>query len=224
MIDVAVAVAAVGFVPSTPLLVPDLAGPAPGEPDVFRAATREVVDAVLACDPDRVVVVASCPPPNLNGANPIWDFSGFGLPRPDVLGTWPLPWQLGLGAWLLDDRGWGGPREYVGALSSAADLGGGRTAYLAVGDGSVYFADQPPDGSEPDREAFDTGAACAVADGDVALLAKVAAMTSAAIGANGPAVWRYVTAAVGDATVATSRLGYDAAPFGVRYLAGWWLL
>jgi hypothetical protein len=217
-------VAAVGFVPSTPLLVPDLAGPAPGEPDVFRAATRDVVHAVLASEPDRVVVVAACPPPILNGANPIWDFSGFGLPRPDVVGTRPLPWQLGLGAWLLDDRGWAGSRGYVGALSSAADLGGGRTAYLAIGDGSVYFADQLPDGSEPEREAFDTGAARAVADGDVAMLGKVAAMTSDAIGANGPAVWRYIAAAVGDATITTSRLLYDAAPFGVRYVAGWWLL
>jgi hypothetical protein len=217
-------VTAVGFVPSTPLLVPELAGPVPGEPDVVRAATRQVVEAVLSSEPDRVVVLAACPPPNLNGANPIWDFSGFGLPRPDVLGTWPLPWQLGLGAWLLDDRGYTRPREYVGTLSSAADLGGGRTAYLAVGDGSVFFADQPPDGAEPDREAFDTEAARAVANGSVAALATVAGTTSAAVCATGPAVWRYVAAAVGDAPVATSRLLYDAAPFGVRYLAGWWLL
>jgi hypothetical protein len=217
-------VVAVGFVPSTPLLVPDLAGPVPGEPDIFRAATRDVVDAVLTSGPDRVVVVAACPPPILHGADPIWDFSGFGLPRPDVLGTRPLPWQLGLGAWLLDDRGWSGPREYVGALSSALDLGAGRTAYLAVGDGSVYFASQPPDGSEPEREAFDTGVARAVAHGEVALLGKVAGMASDAIGANGPAVWRYIAAAVGDAPIATSRLVYDAAPFGVRYVAGWWLL
>jgi hypothetical protein len=217
-------VAAVGFVPSTPLLVPDLAGPVPGEPDVLRAATRDVVDTLLSSEPDRVVVVAACAPPNLNGANPIWDFSGFGLPGADVLGTWPLPWQLGLGAWLLDDRGWAGDREYVGALSSAADLSGARTAYLAVGDGSVYFADQLPDGFEAEREVFDTGAANAVADGDVGLLAKVAAMTSDAIDADGPAVWRYVAAAIGDAPIATSRLVYDAAPFGVRYVAGWWLL
>jgi hypothetical protein len=217
-------VAAVGFVPSTPLLVPDLAGPVRGEPDVFRAATRDVVDAVLASEPDRVVVIAPCTPPNLNGADPIWDFSGFGLPAADVLGTWPLPWQLGLGAWLLDDRGWAGDREYVGVMSSAADLGGGRTAYLAVGDGSVYFADQLPDGSESEREVFDTSVARAVADGDVPLLEKVAAMTSDAIGASGPAVWRYVAAAVGDAPVTTSRLVYDAAPFGVRYVAGWWVL
>jgi hypothetical protein len=217
-------VTAVGFIPSTPLLVPELAGPVPGEPDVFRAAAREVVDAVLAGEPDRVVVVGPCPPPNLNGANPIWDFSGFGLPRPDVLGTRPLPWQLGLGAWLLDDRGWDGPREYVGALSSAADLGGGRTAYLAVGDGSVSFAAELPDGFEAEREAFDTAAARAVADGDADMLSKVAAMTSDAIGASGPAVWRYIAAAVGDAPVTSSRLGYDGAPFGVRYIAGWWLL
>jgi hypothetical protein len=217
-------VTAVGFIPSTPLLVPDLAGPALGEPDAFRGATRDVVDAVLSTEPDRVVVVAPCPPPILNGANPIWDFSGFGLPRPDALGTRPLPWQLGLGAWLLDDRGWAGSREYVGALSSAVDLGGGRTAYLAVGDGSVYFASQLPDGAEAERDAFDTGAARAVADGDVALLAKVAGMTSDTIGANGPAVWRYVAAVVGDAMISTARLMYDAAPFGVRYIAGWWLL
>jgi hypothetical protein len=214
-------VVAVGFVPSTPLLVPDLAGPMPGEPDAIRAAARDVVDAILSCHPDRVVVVGACQNPDLDDTNATWDFSGFGLPPREGR---PLPWQLGLGAWLLDDHGSASAREYVGALSAAADLGDGRTAYLAVGDGSVYFADQLPDSHEAEREAFDTGAARAVADGDVALLAKVAAMTSDAIGANGPAVWRYISGAVGDARIATSRLVYDAAPFGVRYVAGWWLL
>jgi hypothetical protein len=217
-------VVAVGFVPSTPLLVPELAGPMPGEPDAIRAAAREVVDAILSCHPDRVAVVGACQNPDLDDANATWDFSGFGLPPDAPRDGQPLPWQLGLGAWLLDDRGWAGAREYVGALSAAVDVGGSRTAYLAVGDGSVYFADQPPDDHEAERDAFDAGVARAVADGDVELLAKVAAMTRDAIGANGPAVWRYVAAAVGDAPITTSRLGYDAAPFGVRYVAGWWLL
>jgi hypothetical protein len=221
-------VCAVGFIPSTPLLVPDLAGPASGEPDVFRAAAGEVVDEILSSRPDRVVAVGACPPPNLNGATPIWDFSGFGVPGPEVLGTWPLPWQLGIAAWLLDDRGWAGACDYVGALSSAADLGGGRTAYLAVGDGSVCFPSQPPDGAGPVREAFDTGVAGAIAAGDAALLAQVCTFADEAmdeaIGANGPPVWRYVAAAVGTRPVTTSRLVYDDAPYGVRYVAGWWLL
>jgi hypothetical protein len=220
----AIDVCAVGFVPSTPLIVPDLAGTVPAEPDMFRAAARTVVDTILSTEPDRVVVVAACPPPNLNGADPIWDFSGFGLPRPDVLGTWPLPWQLGLGEWLLDDRVWLGPREYVGALSTAVDLGTGRTAYLAVADGSVYFPSQPSDGAEAERSAFDSGVALAVADGDVAGLANVVAKPGEAIGANGPPVWRYVAAAVGSRPVTTSRLVYDESPYGVRYIAGWWLL
>ena len=145
------AVAAVGFVPSTPLLVPELGGAAPGEPDAIRSAARRVLEAILACRPDRIVVVASCEAPTLNGAEPTWDFSGFGLPRPVVPGSRPLPWQLGLGAWLLDDRGWGGQRQFLGALSAesaAPGTAGGRTAYLAVGDGSVYLPDQRPDGAE----------------------------------------------------------------------------
>jgi hypothetical protein len=215
---------AVGFIPSTPLLVPELGGPVPGEPDAVRAAAAQVVDEILASQPDRIVVIGACPPPNLNGANAIWDFTGFGLPGPEVLGTWPLPWQLGLGAWLLDDRGWAGHSDYVGALSTAVDLGNGRTAYLAVADGSVAFAEQPPDGVAADREAFDAAVARAVEAGDAALLAATAAAPGDAIGASGPPVWRYVAAAVAGREVTTSQLVYDEAPFGVRYVAGWWLL
>jgi hypothetical protein len=217
-------VRAVGFIPSTPLLVPELAGPTPGEPDAVRSAARQTVDEILSCRPERVVVVGACEPPNLNGAKPIWDFSGFGLPRSDELGTWPLPWQLGLGAWLLDDWGWTGRREFVGALSSAVDRSDDGTAYLAVGDGSVYLPDQLPDGAEGERAAFDTAVARAVSGGNVESLARVATNPIRAIGASGPTVWRYVTAAVGARPVTTARLVYDAAPFGVRYIAGWWLL
>ncbi len=217
-------VCAVGFVPSTPLLVPDLAGAAPGEPDEVRVAARQVVDEVLASGPARVVVVAASPPPALTGAVPVWDFTGFGLPGPELLGSWPLPWQLGLGAWLLDDRGWDGRRDYVTAFSTAADLVGGRTAYLAVGDGSVRFADEPPDGFEAARETFDSGAAAAISAGDVASLAALVRDPVEQIRTDAPPVWRQVTAAVGSRPVTTARLVYDGAPFGVRYFAGWWLL
>ncbi|HEX3907837.1 MAG TPA: hypothetical protein VHW92_07885 [Mycobacteriales bacterium] len=217
-------VAAVGFVPSTPLLIPDLAGAAPGEPDEVRAAARQAVDAMLASGPDRIVVMAASPPPTLNGAVPVWDFTGFGLPAPELLGSWPLPWQLGLGAWLLDDRGWDGRRDYVTAFSTAADLVGGRTAYLAVGDGSVHFADEPSDGFEGARETFDRGVAAAIAAGDVASLSALARDPVEEIRADAPPVWRQVAAAVGSRPVTTARLVYDAAPYGVRYFAGWWLL
>jgi hypothetical protein len=216
-------VCAVGFVPSTPLLVPDLAGPMPGEPDAIRAASREVVDGILSCHPDRVVVVGACQ--NLNDSNGTWDFSGFGLPRRTQSEGRPLPWQLGLGAWLLDDRGWAGCREFVGACSAeSAGSGGALTAYLAVGDGSVYFPSQLPDGAESERSRFDAEVARAVATGDVALLAGVVATSSDAIGANGTPVWTYVAGAVGNAEIATSALVYDESPFGVRYIAGWWLM
>jgi hypothetical protein len=217
-------VSAVGFVPGTPLLIPDLAGLAPGDPDDVRAAARRTVDEVLASRPDRVVVMAACAPPTLNGAIPVWDFTGFGLPGREVLGSWPLPWQLGLGAWLLDDRGWEGRRDYVTAFSTAVDLVGGRTAYLAVGDGSVHFADEPADGFEAARETFDRAAAAAIAAGDVMSLAALAAGPVEEIRADAPPVWRRVTAAVGNRPVRSARLVYDAAPYGVRYFAGWWLL
>lgn len=214
-----------GFVPSTPLLVPDLAGPMLEEANAFRAAARDVVDAVLSGDPQRVVVVGACEAQDINGANAFWDFSGFGLPSARPADSLPLPWQLGLGAWLLGNRGWSGACSFVGALSATVtDAFDGRTAYLAVGDGSVFFPSQPPDGDEATREQFDTELARAVATGDVALLARVAATPGQAIGANGPPVWRVVADAVGDAEIVRSSLVYDESPFGVRYVAGWWLM
>jgi hypothetical protein len=88
----------------------------------------------------------------------------------------------------------------------------------------VFFPSQPPDGDEATREQFDTELARAVATGDVALLARVAATPGQAIGANGPPVWRVVADAVGDAEIVRSSLVYDESPFGVRYVAGWWLM
>jgi hypothetical protein len=205
-------------------LVPELAGATPGAPDAVRAAARQSVDEMLSSRPDRVVVMAACPPPAVNGALPVWDFTGFGLPAAEVLGSWPLPWQLGLGAWLLDDRGWDGPRDYVTAFATAADLVGGRTAYLAVGDGSVHFVEQPSDGFGAARETFDTAAAAAIAAGDVATLAALGRDPGEGVGAGAPPVWGRVAAVIGARPVTSARLVYDAAPYGVRYFAGWWLL
>jgi hypothetical protein len=215
-------VCAVGFVPSAPLLVPELAGPVAGEHDAVRAAARHVVEAILSACPEVVVVVAACSVPEALVRDGSWDFSGFGLPPRRTEGVAVLPWQLGLGDWLLDDREWSGRRMFLDASSPTPGLGGARAAYLAVGDGSVHLPGQPPDGHEAQRASFDLAVAAAIADGDPGALARIGAGAPDGVVAAGVPVWGHVAAVVGNRPVTTARLEYDGSPYGVHYLAGWW--
>jgi hypothetical protein len=107
--------------PAPPLLARELTGTASVLPEL-RAACLDATAALLAAEPDVVVVVGGGPatqawPPD--GGLDVAAFApalGSDGTRPRV--PLPLPLPLGLGAMLLDEAGYAGPRS-LRAVSDA---------------------------------------------------------------------------------------------------------
>ena len=101
-------IAAVGFIPSAPLLVPAVAGGSAALDADLREACRSVVRTVCETDADAVVVAATWQDAARWPSDATWGFEGFGVVREPADDRPRLPWPLGLGAWFLDDAGWDG--------------------------------------------------------------------------------------------------------------------
>jgi hypothetical protein len=219
----------IAFCPSPPLLLPAVAGRAAAETAHLRQACADALGAVLASGPEVVVVIGAGQPGVRYGTGDVGTLRGFGVDldvpfagqtRPGGRRT-PLPHTVG--AWLLDDSGWRGPRvgvapddvsEVVGELS-------GAVALLAVGDGSARRTLKAPGHLDPAAEPFDAAVAKALRDGDAAALAALDGAEGERLLAAGVPTWRAVGRLVGDRSVAAS-LRYADAPFGVGYLVADW--
>jgi hypothetical protein len=223
-----VSVQAVVFVPAAPLLVPEVAGGSAGLDDALRAAGLAAVARALDGGPDEAVVVAAAATPGEWPADATWDFAGFGVPRTDAAGRPRLPWSLGIGAWLLDECGWDGPRRYVAVgpdLQRRVDDGLGRSAVLiAVGDGSACRTERAPGHLDARAEPFDAAIATALDLGDVAALAGLDDDLAADLLCGSLPVWRWVVAAIDATTVTAAALDLQVAPYGVGYFVATWFL
>jgi hypothetical protein len=219
-----VSVEAVGFVPAAPLLVPAVAaGSAEADADL-RAACRTVVRDLVAAVGDGEIVVVG-PAAASGGADATWDFLGFGVPRADRGPRAVLPWPLGIGAWLLDDAGWNGPRSYLGVASPEAAAwrpSTGAQALLLVGDGTNCRTEKAPGYFDARAEGFDQQVVHCLAAGDLAGLAELDPELADELGSAGAAVWRWLGAAVGPVDITKAVLLADAAPYGVGYFAALW--
>ncbi|MFF2848614.1 class III extradiol dioxygenase subunit B-like domain-containing protein [Streptomyces sp. NPDC058001] len=151
--------------PCPPLLVPEVAAGAAPELDGLRAACDEAVRAVLAADPELVVVVGPAPASASAAASGTGavtyeqgtpgTFRPYGVALDVSLGK-PgsgtpddrLPPSLAVGAWLLDRAGWSGPvrgvqvpdgMERAANAATGADLArlADRVGLLVMGDGSA---------------------------------------------------------------------------------------
>jgi hypothetical protein len=166
---------AVAVCPATPLLSPEVSVSPDGVGEV-QAAARAAVAALVGAAPDRVVVVGEAP--RLGPYDGTWDWSGFGLPaRPDG-GATRLPRGLAVGAWLLDDAGWKGRRDYLGVpvetTSAVCEEQGrgvtssdGRVGLLVIADGSAKRSLKAPGHLDPRAEGFDAALAATLAAADV---------------------------------------------------------
>lgn len=223
---------AVAFVPSTPLLVPEVAGRAAEDTADLRAACVAAVAAALAGDPDVVVVVGGADPDGpQDGAGNAGTLRGFGVDRAVPFGGTVRSdggrpsLALSLGAWLLDAAGWTGDRLGVGPDGLAGALADrtASVAVLAVADGSARRTLKAPGYLDEDAEPFDAAVASALARGDAAGLAALDAEAGERLLAAGTATWRAVGAALAGRP-ARARLHYDAAPHGVGYVVADWQL
>jgi hypothetical protein len=133
----------------------------------------------------------------------------------------PLPHTVG--AWLLAEAGWTGPRIGVSPddLADVVDERTGPVALLAMGDGSARRTLKAPGHLDAAAEPFDAAVAVALRDGDPSTLAELDAAEGDRLLAAGVPTWRAVGRLVGDRAVAAS-LHYDDAPFGVGYLVADW--
>lgn len=229
-------IAAAAICPCPPLLAPELTGQEDVLPEL-RAACETAVARLLAAAPDLVAVVGQ---DERTGA---WPPDG----RLDIAAYAPalaraaeknssdgtarrpaLPLSLGVGALLLDEAGYAGPRAFHGIDASAppgACLSLGRelaasaprVALLAMGDGSARRSTSAPGYLDERAAPFDAAVERAVRDGDLKALANLDPDLAADLLAVGRPAWQALAGAIPNAQIATEVL-YSEAPFGVAYL------
>ena len=214
--------------PSPPLLARDLTGRADVLPEL-RAACAAAVERLLAARTDLVAVIGP------GDATATWNPAS----QPDLReyadsapgGTPGLPLAVGLGAMLLDEAGYEGPRELhaIGAAATADEclaLGATladaapRVGLLVVGDGSARRSVSAPGHLDERAEPFDARVEQAFRDGDMAALAAVDPRLARELMASGRAVWQVLAGAAGASAQAAEpgEILYSGAPFGVSYL------
>jgi hypothetical protein len=215
---------AVAVCPATPLLSPDVSV-SPDGVAAMQAACRAAVAALLDATPDRVVVIGEAP--RLGAYDGTWDWRGFGLPARGVGDR--LPRALAVGAWLLDDAGWEGPRDYLGLPAetppaTCAEQGagiGGAPALLVIGDGSARRSLKAPGHLDPRAEAYDEALAAALSSADLEALSALDPALAADLMVGGRAAFQALAAAAAGAAW-EPRLLLHEAPYGVGWLAAAW--
>lgn len=228
--------------PHPPLLVPGVAAGATAETDALRAACAAAVAALVAVEPDLLVVVGGAlvvgPYPagawgSLRAYGP--DDRDLGIVAGD--GDPSLPLSLTIGRWLLDRAGESREPLCFGVTTDAdagrcLDLGGalagraGRVAMLVMGDGTTLRTPKGPGYLDERAEPFDAAVAEALRAVDVDALAGLDVGLATELGVAGRAPWQ-VLAGAAAATEGVrpwrGEVTYDAAPYGVGYLVATWL-
>ena len=240
-------IAAAALCPSPPLLCPQLTGRRPVLPEL-RAACAEVVGRLLSQDPDVVVVVGPGAATGTWDAGSRLDLSAFApaiadrgtgaVPLAPGTGAVPLapraggvPLALGLGAMLLDQAGYRGPRhlqavgqdEPAGACAKlGAELAGSgaRTGFLVMGDGSARRTLKAPGYLDPRAAGFDSGVERAIRAGDLAALLDLDQALARDLMVTGRPAWQVLAGAMPAPAPATEVLYCDD-PFGVAYLVAY---
>jgi hypothetical protein len=231
---------AAAFVPSAPVLVPELSGP--GLPEVLpvrSAAVRVCRDLAETCS--RWVLVGVGDP--LRPVSSRGTFVGFGVDveiglTPDVDGPadTEMPTAVLLGGWLRGQTHPGATvtaelvdpratavacirqgRELGSRLASTADPVG----LLVVADGATTLAAKAPGGLEAGAVDYQDQIDTALGAADLAVLSGLDESRCAHLGVGGRAAWQVVVGVVGEAAV-RPELRYAGAPFGVGYTVAWW--
>ncbi len=213
------------FVPAAPLLVTPVAGGSAPVDAHLRNTTLAAIGRATE-GVDEVVALAGVEPAAEWQRDATWDFTGFGVPRVPADRRSRLPWPLGIGAWLLDETGWDGPRRYLGVGTESAAIGllaaDVETALVVVGDGSARGAERAPGYLDERAEGFDRAVAAMLADGDIEGLGDLDATLASELMCCGLAPWHSVAGALAGATVMAAELLADTAPYGVSYFVALW--
>ena len=224
-------ITAAALCPWPPLLVRELTGADPVLPEL-RAACAAAVAAMLAAGPDLVAVVGPGPRTARWPADGRLDVAAFGggPGRAGDPARPVLPAAAGIGAYLLDQAGYRGPRliwsvsedepasRCAGLGAELASLGGGqRTGLLVVGDGSARRGPRAPGYVDERAAAFDAAAEQAVRAGDLAALLDLDPALARELMATGRPAWQVLAGAC-PGPLRTVDMRYAGDPFGVFYL------
>lgn len=207
---------AAAICPQAPALVPELGQGIAADLADVRTAAIDAVTSVVATLPPRVVVVADGAPADFDesaGGTLI----GFGA---DIRAGGPkpvLPPGLTIGAWLLDQAGWEGPRTYTSLLAGIED----DAAVLVMADGSSRHRRLAPEWADVEGRAFDAVVAQALSIGDAETLASLDTALATDVGASGVEGLVALGEHAKGARIA-ARLRYDGAPFEVGYWVAEW--
>jgi hypothetical protein len=231
-------IAAAALCPCPPLLAAELTGQADILPEL-RSACAAAVALLTAADPDVLVVIG---PDERTGPWPADGRLDIAAYAPALARATPagggrfaaaarrpaLPLSLGIGALLLDEAGYAGPRAFH-AIDASAPPGvclalgrevaatAPRVALLAMGDGSARRSVSAP-GYLDDRAApFDAAVERAVRDGDLPALANLDPALATDLMVTGRPAWQALAGALPAAPPRTE-IRYSAAPLGVAYL------
>lgn len=213
--------------PSPPLLARELTGRALVLPEL-RDACAAAAARLVKADSDVVAVVGAgdvTAPWDPDGRLDVAAYAPSG--RTGTPGTPGLPLALGLGATLLDNAGYAGPRllQAVGDDSPRACLLLGeslaavapRVGLLVVGDGSARRGPAAPGHFDERARPFDAEVARAISGGDMAALAALDPALARALMATGRPAWQVLAGALGGG-VRDAEILYADDPFGVAYL------
>ena len=217
--------------PWPPLLARELTGRNPVIPEL-RKACEEAVQRLAATEPSLIAVVGPAAVTRTWDPRGRLDVSVFAPAlRPQGAGSVcdpALPPSLGLGALLLDQAGYTGPRLLQAVAEDesparCASLGesvgvGGRVGLLVMGDGSARRSVRAPGHFDERAAGFDAETERALREGDLPALLAIDPVLAGELMASGRAAWQVMAEAmIAQAPVAGDVL-YSDDPFGVAYV------
>ena len=212
----------------------------------LRASAVAAVAALLAAEPDLLVVVGGATASATYAGPVAGSLRPFGIPWPAGSAEWlagsaepALPLSLTVGGWLLEQarhtasdsvapgrlqlRAVAADMAPADCLRLGADLASvaPRVAVLAMGDASARKAAGLPGAADPAAERYDAEVSAALATADPAALASLDPALDGELMIAGRAAWQ-VLAGASSGVIMRGQLRRAMAPYDVTYLVASW--
>ncbi len=215
---------AAALCPWPPVLARKLTGRDPVVPSL-REACAQAVQRLVAAGPELIAVAGPAPATRTWDPGDRLDLSVF-APVLGRSGNPALPASLGLGALLLDQAGYSGPRVLQGVsedepagecagLGASLSAAAARVGLLAMGDGSARRSQRAPGYFDERAAPFDAETGRALREGDLDALLAISPALARELLATGRPAWQVLAGALGPA--AATDILYSGDPFGVAY-------